>query len=63
MTDAYIRAVEYYLPEKVLTNHELELLFPEWPSEKIFAKLGIERRHISGSDESASDLALSLIHI
>ena len=57
MTDAYIRAVEYYLPEKVLTNNELESLFPEWTSEKIFAKLGIERRHISG-DESASDMAV-----
>ena len=58
MTDAYIRAIEYYLPEKVLTNNELESLFPEWTSEKIFAKLGIERRHISGSDESASDMAV-----
>ena len=56
--NAYINAIDYYLPEKVLTNQDLAALFPEWNAEKIFAKIGIEQRHISGCNESASDMAV-----
>ena len=56
--DAYIRAIEYYLPENVLTNDDMAAMFPEWPAEKIFAKVGVEVRHISAPDESASDMAV-----
>lgn len=53
---ARISAIDYYLPEKVLTNEELSRLFPEWPVEKIMDKTGIERRHIAGPAECSSDL-------
>lgn len=56
--NAYIRAIEYYLPEKVLTNSELSRLFPEWSAEKVFDKLGIKQRHISEQNESASFMAI-----
>lgn len=56
--NAYIRATEYYLPEKLLTNDELASIFPEWPADKIAAKVGITHRHISAPDESASDMAV-----
>lgn len=56
--DAYIRAIEYYLPESVLTNYDMAAMFPEWPAEKIFAKVGVEVRHISAPNESASDMAV-----
>lgn len=55
---AYINAVSYYLPEKVLTNEELVSEFPEWSVEKIANKVGISQRHISASGETAGDMAV-----
>lgn len=54
---AGIRGIATYLPTRVLTNYELSQTFPEWPPEKILAKLGISERHIAGEDETAADLA------
>ena len=56
--NAYINAIDYYLPEKVLSNQDLAALFPDWSAEKIFAKIGIERRHIADFHETASDMAV-----
>lgn len=54
---AYIKAIEYYLPEKVLTNEQIAERFPEWSAEKVANKVGISERHLSADDETASDLA------
>jgi 3-oxoacyl-[acyl-carrier-protein] synthase-3 len=54
---AYIYAISYYLPEKVLTNTEFVNEFPEWSVEKIADKIGIGKRHISGK-ETISDMAV-----
>ena len=54
---AYIKAIEYYLPEKVLSNDEIAKKFPEWTAEKVASKVGITERHISGDDETAADMA------
>ncbi len=54
---AYIKVIEYYLPEKVLTNTEIAECFPEWSAEKVANKVGITERHISGDDETATDMA------
>jgi len=54
---AAIQAINYYLPEKTLTNEELAKVFPEWPAEQIYQKTGIRNRHIAADDETASDLA------
>jgi 3-oxoacyl-[acyl-carrier-protein] synthase-3 len=59
---AAIRAVEYYLPEGVLTNEELARTLPGWSAEKIAAKTGILERRIAGPDECASDLAVAAAH-
>lgn len=56
---AAIRAVEYYLPEEVLTNQALASSFPEWSLEKIAAKTGIVERHLAAPEECASDLAVA----
>lgn len=56
---ARIAAVDYYLPESVLTNEDLAREFPEWSVEKISSKTGIDRRHIAGPDEYSSDLAIA----
>jgi len=54
---AYIKAIEYYLPQKILSNKDLAQLFPEWSEEKIFEKVGIKNRHIAGEKETALDMA------
>lgn len=56
--DAYINAIEYYLPEKKLTNDDLVSAYPEWTIEKITKKTGISVRGIAGKNECSSDLAL-----
>jgi len=58
MKKAYIKALEYYLPEKILTNDEISSRFPEWPSEKVVKKVGINVRHIARTDETALDMAV-----
>ena len=40
--DAFIKAISYYLPEKIVTNEQLVEEFPEWSVEKIAKKVGIE---------------------
>ena len=55
--EAYIKAISYYLPEKVVTNEKLVEEFPEWSVDKIAKKVGINERHIAAEDETAGDLA------
>ncbi|MDB5925036.1 MAG: 3-oxoacyl-(acyl-carrier-protein) synthase [Betaproteobacteria bacterium] len=46
-----------YLPEKVLTNRDLEQ-FVDTSDEWIFSRTGIRQRHIAADGENTSDLAL-----
>jgi 3-oxoacyl-[acyl-carrier-protein] synthase-3 len=55
---AAITAIEYYLPDEVLTTEQLAWEYPDWPVAKIVAKTGIRERHIAAPDECASDLAV-----
>jgi 3-oxoacyl-[acyl-carrier-protein] synthase III len=57
MPFAVISAIEYYLPETVVTNDALAKEFPEWGADKIAEKTGILRRHIANAGELSSDLA------
>lgn len=54
---AFIKAISYYLPEKVLTNEELVKEFPEWSVEKVADKVGVQSRHLAAVDETAGDMA------
>lgn len=54
---AYIKAISYHLPEKIVTNEELITEFPEWSIEKIAQKVGVNHRHIAGKGETAGDMA------
>ena len=56
---AYIKAISYYLPSKVITNEDLEKEFPDWSSEKIGKKIGILERHITAENELSSDLGIA----
>ena len=55
---AFIKAINYALPESVLTNEQVAAMFPEWTKEKIEKKLGIKQRHITAEGETASDIAI-----
>ena len=54
---AYIKAISYYLPERIVTNEELLQEFPEWSVDKVAAKVGVNIRHLAASDETAGDMA------
>jgi 3-oxoacyl-[acyl-carrier-protein] synthase-3 len=45
-----------YLPEKILTNHDLEKMV-ETSDEWIMTRTGIRERHIAAADENTSDMA------
>lgn len=55
---AYIKYINFCLPEKILTNQMIANEFPEWTVEKIEKKIGIKERHIAVDGETASDLAI-----
>jgi len=55
--EAYIKAIEVYLPQQTLENQELAERFPDWSAKKVFEKVGITRRHIAAFDETAGDMA------
>ncbi len=55
---AFIKALAYNLPEKILDNEQIVAEFPEWTVEKINNKIGIKQRHITVEGETASDLAV-----
>lgn len=57
MMKAYIKAVDYYLPDKIFTNEEIARLFPQWSAEKVASKVGILERHIAADNETATDMA------
>ncbi len=59
---AFIKAISYYLPEKVVTNEELVKEFPEWSVDKVAQKVGVNSRHIAAEDETAGDMAEKAAH-
>ncbi len=56
---AALCAIDYYLPETVVSTVDLSAQFPEWSVEKIDQKTGIQERHIAGAGECSSDLAVA----
>jgi len=56
---ASIKLIEYYLPEKIVNNSQLEKEFPGWSGQEIEKKVGIRERHVTGESETALDLAVN----
>lgn len=54
---AKIKAIEYYLPERVVTNEELKKENPQWDMNIVEERVGVLKRHIAGEKETALDLA------
>ena len=57
MNKVYIKAINYYLPEQILTNDQISERFLEWSAEKVAKKVGITERHLSAENETAADMA------
>ncbi|MES2560300.1 MAG: ketoacyl-ACP synthase III [Bacteroidota bacterium] len=55
---AKINAIEYFFPEKLVTNDDLKLEFPDHDFSKFEQKIGIRNRYIAGDSETALDLAV-----
>ncbi|SDB96782.1 3-oxoacyl-[acyl-carrier-protein] synthase-3 [Succiniclasticum ruminis] len=53
-----VLAIEYSLPEKIITNEELAELYVNWTAEKIEKKTGIKTRHVTKEAETAADLGV-----
>jgi 3-oxoacyl-[acyl-carrier-protein] synthase III len=58
MTYSRIAGTGGYLPEKVVTNHDLEQMM-DTSDEWIQERTGIKRRHLAADGEKTSDLALA----
>lgn len=56
--EVYIKEIAYYLPENVVSNEDLVREFPEWSVDKIADKVGVCKRHVAFSEETATDLAV-----
>lgn len=54
---AFIKALSYYLPDRVVTNEELLKEFPDWSVEKVAQKVGVDSRHLAAMGETAGDMA------
>ena len=54
---AFIKAISYFLPEKIVTNEDLVKEFPEWTVDKIAGKVGVSERHVVSENETAADMA------
>jgi 3-oxoacyl-[acyl-carrier-protein] synthase III len=53
-----IKSIEYYLPENIVTNADLQKENPDWNLEKVAEKTGVYQRHIAGERETAYDLSV-----
>ena len=58
MTNLYSKVIGSgsYLPEKILTNHDLAKIV-DTSHDWIFERTGIEQRHIAHENESSVDMA------
>jgi 3-oxoacyl-[acyl-carrier-protein] synthase III len=52
-----ITAIEYYLPEFILSNEMLRNENPHWEMDRVVEKSGVSERHIAREGETAFDLA------
>ena len=54
-----IAAIEYALPERVITNDELDRLHPGWKMTEVAKRTGVFARHWCTPQETALDLAVT----
>jgi 3-oxoacyl-[acyl-carrier-protein] synthase III len=52
-----IEHIEYYLPNKLVTNNDLDVKNPQWDVHKVAEKAGVYKRYIAEQEETAFDLS------
>ena len=62
MKKAYITAIGTYLPERILTNHDLEKLV-DTTDEWIVSRTGMKNRHIAAATQYTSDMGANAARI
>jgi len=50
--------VDYYLPQRVETNDDLQRDNPDWRMAELYEKSGIRSRHVAAEGETAADLGV-----
>ena len=55
---AYIKYIEYFLPNNKISNEDLVKTNPDWDVERIYEKTGISNRYIVDKDQTSTDLAV-----
>lgn len=55
--EAYLKALTYVLPERVVSNDDLQRENADWDMPRIAAKVGIASRHVAAEGETSGDLA------
>lgn len=58
MKKAYIKRIEFYVPDNLVTNEDLVQEFPEWSVDKIASKVGVVQRYVAGKNETSADMAI-----
>jgi 3-oxoacyl-[acyl-carrier-protein] synthase III len=53
-----ITAIEYYLPENIVTNEALGAENPDWNMARLAERVGVNQRHVAKDNETALDLAV-----
>jgi len=61
MNHSYIEHIASYLPEKRLTNADLELLFPGFKIQELTRLTGVTSRHITANDETSVDMGVEAV--
>ncbi|MCX6250459.1 MAG: ketoacyl-ACP synthase III [Bacteroidetes bacterium] len=56
-----IANIEYYLPQKLITNNELQQIHLNWDMSKLAEKTGVFNRYIVEHNETAFDLACKAV--
>lgn len=56
-----IKQIEYFLPEKIITNLDIQNEHPEWDIQKVAEKSGVYERHIASISETAFNLACKAV--
>jgi 3-oxoacyl-[acyl-carrier-protein] synthase-3 len=57
-----IKAINYYLPKKTLTNEDLSAVFLKMTPQMIFNSVGIQKRHIADKNECVSDMSIQAVN-
>ncbi|MFL5762661.1 MAG: 3-oxoacyl-ACP synthase III family protein [Bacteroidia bacterium] len=61
---AYIRAISYYLPEKIFSNEDFFSAFPDAVAQKDnYTRIGVAERRIAEKNQTASDLAVAAANV